>query len=991
MRYLLGLFALLSLTVYSLPYVIKDQTLIWLKQQGIDYPKLAEVSIQWHTGTLLLRGLKAEKPGKTSLKIDQLAVSLDYTSLFDKHLLIDSIELVGFSASIDKQANSFYFGPLDLNQLLNNDAEPDSPSTFKLGIKALQLKDIDFTINVSQQHHKLHIDTASLDNIYQWVPQQLSHFEVIGTLNGAPLNISTITAPLSLEKTTQFNLSLKNFPLASLTSPIVSGLSAKVDADIHIDFKVAGQSYALQHTGNFKLSDFKWHTELQKINFANLQWQGSGDLLLKNNKLSKTTIEGKLAIQSLAIDTRGAILKAAQINWQGPASADFNHAGIFELNVAEQLELSEVKIDKPIKLSIAHFLSKAGKTPLKINFKDNQIQSIETFSAVNLTKVLLATNNTNINFGKASLTQQKPLALTFSKGLLNSIQATPKINLSALSLKTEKLKIAANNTSLAGPINISRIDSNALISAALVHKTNVLNIQKDNLSVAAKALSIQIKLDKLDVTKPVIQGVDLTAAQLSIKDSSRALTLLSAAKLKLSDANYSPALTSFSQLDINQLRIAMPNEGAALSYVGSLAIHQLTFKENSLLNIANIALTNTHHQLHIDKDGNITRLNQLQKSLNSLVAADNRGGDSQSNDQLKYNINQLTISADNTIEIEDKSVDPWFKSHISLSKVRLGPINNFTDQLTAIEIQGLINKSAKVQFKGEYALFSDAKEGNWQLKLDALSLPVISPYSGKTSGYLLENGKLSLDSQGTISKGKITGKNKVLIQQLAVRSAQSNATKKTNQSLNMPLDLAISLLEDDEGNINLSVPIDGSLDDPNFGYSSIVAIIAKKGMKKAALGILTKSLQPYGALLSLATTVMDANQSGTFINLSPISFGSGNYQLSADMNNYLSKLAKMMKQRKKLKLKLCGNAVASDKTLINAAAIQTNAMLKEPLDALALNTEVKNLLQTLATERGEAVQKSLLKLGVASERLFVCFAKVTLKDAKQKPSVSLGL
>ena len=107
MRYLLGLFALLSLTVYSLPYVIKDQTLIWLKQQGIDYPKLAEVSIQWHTGTLLLRGLKAEKPGKTSLKIDQLAVSLDYTSLFDKHLLIDSIELVGLSASIDKQANSF--------------------------------------------------------------------------------------------------------------------------------------------------------------------------------------------------------------------------------------------------------------------------------------------------------------------------------------------------------------------------------------------------------------------------------------------------------------------------------------------------------------------------------------------------------------------------------------------------------------------------------------------------------------------------------------------------------------------------------------------------------------------------------------------------------------------------------------------------------------------------------------------------------------------
>jgi len=224
-----------------------------------------------------------------------------------------------------------------------------------------------------------------------------------------------------------------------------------------------------------------------------------------------------------------------------------------------------------------------------------------------------------------------------------------------------------------------------------------------------------------------------------------------------------------------------------------------------------------------------------------------------------------------------------------------------------------------------------------------------------------------------------------------VRSAASDATAKTNQSLSMPLDLAIAVLEDGDGNIDLSVPVSGSVDDPNFGYSSVVEIIAKKGMKQAALSILTKTLQPYGALLTVATTVMDAKDSGTFINLAPIAFKPGEANMPPKMHDYIIKLGKMLKERKKLTLKLCGNAVTADHLILGTSAAEKNAALKKPLDPITLEKHLINQLQTLATARTNTIKNALIKQKINDKRLFVCYAKVQLKDKKALPSVSLGL
>ncbi|MFT5706731.1 MAG: hypothetical protein ACI9ES_001018, partial [Oceanospirillaceae bacterium] len=174
-------------------------------------------------------------------------------------------------------------------------------------------------------------------------------------------------------------------------------------------------------------------------------------------------------------------------------------------------------------------------------------------------------------------------------------------------------------------------------------------------------------------------------------------------------------------------------------------------------------------------------------------------------------------------------------------------------------------------------------------------------------------------------------------------------------------------------------------------YSSIVEIVAKKGLKKAAFSILTKALQPYGALITLASTAIDAQASGTFINLAPITFTAGEQKITKKMQSYLSKIAKMMRNKKKLKLKICATAVLQDKKVISASQHEKNQKLAKPLTAKLLNTAIANAVQTLATERGKNVQKMLKKLKVSSDRLFVCFAKTNFKQKKLAPVVTLGL
>jgi uncharacterized protein involved in outer membrane biogenesis len=115
----------------------------------------------------------------------------------------------------------------------------------------------------------------------------------------------------------------------------------------------------------------------------------------------------------------------------------------------------------------------------------------------------------------------------------------------------------------------------------------------------------------------------------------------------------------------------------------------------------------------------------------------------------------------------------------------------------------------------------------------------LTPYSATFAGRKIDSGKLSLDLEYKIKQRQLQGDNQIIMDKLTLGERVESPTAK-----NLPLDLAIAILQDSDGKIDLGLPVSGSLDDPQFSYGGIVW--------KAIVNVLTKIvLAPFKALGSL--------------------------------------------------------------------------------------------------------------------------------------------
>jgi hypothetical protein len=141
-----------------------------------------------------------------------------------------------------------------------------------------------------------------------------------------------------------------------------------------------------------------------------------------------------------------------------------------------------------------------------------------------------------------------------------------------------------------------------------------------------------------------------------------------------------------------------------------------------------------------------------------------------------------------------------------------------------------------------------------------------------------------------VEKGELTATNNLHIEQFELGAKIDNP-----RAVDMPLDLAIALLKDMNGVINLDVPITGSLNDPQFSFSGIIG--------DAVLNIMTKAItSPFQAIASLL---------GTNEDLSAVQFVAGESELSESQQPKLDGLAKVLREREILKLEIKGTAFES--------------------------------------------------------------------------------
>ncbi|HYD33149.1 MAG TPA: hypothetical protein VEA39_01155, partial [Methylophilaceae bacterium] len=140
-------------------------------------------------------------------------------------------------------------------------------------------------------------------------------------------------------------------------------------------------------------------------------------------------------------------------------------------------------------------------------------------------------------------------------------------------------------------------------------------------------------------------------------------------------------------------------------------------------------------------------------------------------------------------------------------------------------------------------------------------------------------------------------------------------------AVNLPLDLAIALLEDSDGIIDLDLPISGSLDDPQFSYGKIVW--------KAILNVIGKVVtSPFRALGKLLGTSADKLES--------VSFEPGKARLAPEEQEQLKALGEALGNRAALTV----TVVPTYDPVADTAAIQEQVARRDVARELGL--ELKN-------------------------------------------------
>ena len=128
-----------------------------------------------------------------------------------------------------------------------------------------------------------------------------------------------------------------------------------------------------------------------------------------------------------------------------------------------------------------------------------------------------------------------------------------------------------------------------------------------------------------------------------------------------------------------------------------------------------------------------------------------------------------------------------------------------------VELRGKVDNTAPLEIAGRINplardLFLDIKA-----RANDIELPPLSPYSIKYAGYGIERGKLSVNVKYLVENRKLAAENNVYLDQLTFGEKVESPT-----ATKLPVLLAVALLKDRNGVIDVNLPVGGSLDDPQF-------------------------------------------------------------------------------------------------------------------------------------------------------------------------------
>ncbi|EKU10380.1 DUF748 domain-containing protein [Campylobacter showae] len=818
------------------------------------------------------------------------------------------------------------------------------------------------------------------------------------------------------------NTSFKGEAQANLNSLNLSGIALKADINEKGDINASAALKALGVSG------------------INLTEKSVGEIKLKDANASE--LDAKIKGQNIAASLKNLTLNVASAPVGKNSAASLEklivNAPKFTLeNNASAASIGEVKVQK-IALKTKN---KELATIAEIGVKDADFDLAKTalrIESININKPKFATdikeNGELSAISELGLNSEKTAAKTKAKSKTENAkkstksQKTAEKNAAKKSQKTEQksaknmengFKFSVKTFSVTGAdIGVTHIFEGQKIA----HKFDGLNVNLQNISE--------------NLAAPVSAKIDMKSSQklnLAIKGKITPKPLNIEADVKLSDANlpryfvyaknyldaslksgelnaelnvkYAADASVSGKANIANIELA-DGSGDKVFAFKNLKLSKISFAKN-FLNLERVTLSAPFLKAHLNKERELNLSSLVKKSESEKAQKADAKQAAPKNEkpveaakpqkkegEFDFAIKNILVE-NGDVDFSDASLFMPFATKITKLEGVLMDIDSTRPTMGTFE--GVVGKSGFSKIGLKLLPYDPKKSTEVKFSFKDIDLVDVTPYSGQFLGYKIEKGKLNLTLNYDVKDSKLNGSNVVNLDTLTL-----GEKVESKDAVNLPLSLAISILSDQNNQINIDLPVTGDLNDPDFKYGGIVW----EAVKKLFADITLAPFRFLGNMLGLSSK-----------DLNTIDFMPANAELIVSEQAKIADFIKLTTAKPKMKLSITPaysdvdvtalkNAILNEKisqtmnqtgkdyagALASLAPKEKSSDEKALREAALKGIEVKKeQLLELANARAQAIKAALVQAGLTEDRMIVKKPEKTDVKQGEYSSVMMGV
>lgn len=355
----------------------------------------------------------------------------------------------------------------------------------------------------------------------------------------------------------------------------------------------------------------------------------------------------------------------------------------------------------------------------------------------------------------------------------------------------------------------ARVNDSAELSAA------------GGLALAPLAVDLDVRLSALDVLpfRPyaaLLPGARLTSA-------------IAGAEGKVSVSGDPVAFRYEGTASLSDLELLDPDENRLLAWRALDASGLRVSGPPLTVRVRKIAVEEPYANLFIDREGTM--------NLAKLAAPPGETGTS-GGEPLDLEI--IAVDLRNaSVDFADESLILPFGTKIHSAKAEIRDLSTKGASPATLAFEGRIDETGYATASGKSRLADFTASTDVAVEFRDVEMERLTPYSAEFAGYALESGSLDVDIRYRIENRRLVGTHQVVAKDLVLGERIKGSSAAT-----LPVRLAVALLKDKDGRIDLEVPIEGDVGSPEFAYRKVIW----QAVKKILLNIAAAPFRAIGRL-----------------------------------------------------------------------------------------------------------------------------------------------